>query len=131
MIYDKKTNTIREKATMEAPEFKGDYFLHYGPQKQYEQHISSLKSYPCHHSCKELWEDGEDYKEGEDYELHDIPFDYCEQDGTKFGEGVTTYAVPIQEESEDELKLWMEAYAMLDHFGEEETMKHFTIKRKV
>lgn len=38
---------------------------------------------------------------------------------------------PIQEESEDELKLWMEAYAMLDEHGEQETMKHFTIKRKV
>jgi hypothetical protein len=28
----------------EQPEFKGDYFLHYGPQKQYEAAVEAAKA---------------------------------------------------------------------------------------
>lgn len=45
-IWRIEGNELVEQPTMKQPEFKGDYFLHYGPQKQYDSHIASLRRYP-------------------------------------------------------------------------------------
>lgn len=137
MIYDKKTNTIREKEwphpdTIETIQhLKGSYY--YDKRlEEYELHLSSLKSYPCHPSCKELWEGNREVIEGKDYEL--IPLEVI---AGNFNKIFACPITPIQEESEDEV--WQDVIKVVEtnqflstkYKEVTDTLKQsFTIKRK-
>lgn len=71
--YNKQSNSLQEQATMPQP--PSMVFNNEGipddPQKNYEYmvHVQSLRSIPCHSSCLELWQDGQEYEKDKDYKL--------------------------------------------------------------
>lgn len=70
------------KAEMERPVFKGDYFLRYGPQREWEEYIKSLPRIPIQGEHK--WEVWQEVKEGKDFYLMDTDKWYwckCEKCG--------------------------------------------------
>lgn len=117
MIYDKKTNKIIEKAVINA--VTGDI------PDNLNAAINNPATYPCHPSCKELWEDVAEKIEGVDYTLQKVDKDNEQT--------IIIIAYPIQEESEDEL--WRECFKIFNDLypvnAIETLRKSFTIKRKV
>ncbi len=137
-IYHASENVIREKTTRTEP-----YKSYFNTRKSgvdmnsysdaldnYNQHIASLKSYPCHISCKEVWKDGEDVtgKYGLKEENAGVT-----DDGQNYITHLTAYPLTTQSESEDEL--WDEALEIsIKTPSYEETKRQwkqsFTISRK-
>lgn len=122
-------------------------------KKEYEAHIASLKEYPCHSSCREVWEDGKEVVEGKDYELqwwcnnHDtlngvdtFIYPYKGNEQHKGCNSCRVIAYPLQqEESEDEHIYHTVTRIVLNNYndenisydeGIEKLKKSFTIKRK-
>lgn len=130
-IYHKQDNVIMEAATMERPH-PNDYNDHKGhyldDMQDYKNYTASLKSIPCHPSCKTLWEDGKEVEELKDY-------DY--QPDCNKGRGAPFIAFPkTKQESEDEL--WKEVMGIVfnNYYSNNypsssvnELKQQFTIKR--
>lgn len=137
--YYKEENVIKEVASMEQPAppdlplSSNEGLRFYVALEDYEQHIKSLKSFPCHESCVELWNDGKEVSEGVDFEIKN------------YRTAVDEYlqiAYPLtkpETEDEDEDELWLEAEKRLwedtsldtwdANEATEELKKHYSIKR--
>lgn len=126
--YYKEENVIKEVASMEEP----SGILNYRSDEEfnnhkfsYKKHIASLKSFPCHESCKELWNDEKEVSEGDDFIFQHKP-----------NGDVKVLPIP---ETEDEDGLWEEVnrniFVNTDITIEaiykitDELKKHYSVKR--
>lgn len=108
--YDAKQNVLVELPWMEKPEdefYLGRHLIESLERDRaaYNAHLASLRTIPCHLSCKEVFIHDCDYQEGKDYRLQDDPCPYFDDinDPVEY----TTYAYPVVAQvSEDDL--WRE-----------------------
>ncbi len=133
-IFNKPQLKIKEKATMQEPDelylrrtygnFWNDYYLE--ESKEWEAHLKQLREHPCHPSCADVWEEGEEVKEGDDFELRRVPEEFA---CIAIHEYIA-YPLPKQESEDD---IWEEV-EKLHHAACAEMFNQlknsFTIKRK-
>lgn len=72
--YNAKTNTFRELPEMEKPDdiLQDGFFdsTYEKEMQEYRNHLASLRTIPCHESCRSVFKDQEVYEEGKDYKLY-------------------------------------------------------------
>lgn len=91
--YNKAENKIVEVASIGQP--ASMYFDNAGtidnPEKniKYLLHIAALKSYPCHPSCIDIWEDGKEVEQDKDFQFEQ----WCNNKSTL--NGVDTFIIKI------------------------------------
>lgn len=146
--YYKEENVIKEVASVGMPDvayeslslFGQLYNYYFVKWQDYNKHIASLKSFDCHESCKELWEDGKEVSEGVDFEIKNIVDIMGVSDWLLDGfpaHKMIAYPL-IKPETKDELwegvfKIYTEVY-FNEPFNSieklyEELKKHYSIKR--
>jgi hypothetical protein len=107
--YNAAKHAVVEQATMEEPVLHKDALSSYNiKMSEYQQHLSSLKSYPVQGSVD--WKDGQEVEEGKDFEIKDInaSIDASEWALKKFP-GPEYAAYPLQQvESEDDYDRYIE-----------------------
>ena len=75
-IYSKESNTIKEKAWIDKPQEPYIHEVWVGvidmgefetQLEHYNQHIASLKEFPCDESCRNVWCDGQEVQLQKDF----------------------------------------------------------------
>lgn len=119
--YNKQANKLIEQASMVKPK-PGRCFPE--TYDKYNAHIASLRQIDCSPQCREVWEDGQEVKEGE-FEINDngieclaVPFGYA------------AYPIHQEQESEDEipkefLDYIKEAWNKIKYEGEVKTFPKY------
>ncbi|HRP30491.1 MAG TPA: hypothetical protein PKV73_01300 [Agriterribacter sp.] len=93
-MYIVVSETEIVKAEMERPVFKGDYFLHYGPQLEWEEYIKSLPRIPI--QGKHNWKVWQEVGEGKDFRFGLSDYTHFNLD-TGREEGRPPVAIPIEQ----------------------------------
>ena len=112
--YNKAENKIVQVASIEHPNkmfyMASDEDFWNKDVSDYEEHIASLKTFPCHSSCIDIWEDGKEVEQDKDFELLPCCDFMC--DGTCVMHHSTLIATPTPPVvNEDEV--WREATNIL------------------
>lgn len=149
-IYSAEDNTLKEQPAMEKPEqplkaiYRRQLQPYYEDMREYDRriteynaHIASLRTLPCHPSAKSVWKEGDVLTQNKDYNLYKI----CAVPGGCFDDlacgTCEVQAWPVKIKSEDEL--WREVIISVNDGAKQEyswgtiiaeLKEKFTITRK-
>lgn len=72
--YSKERNEIRELPTMEMPLTASFQLMTFYQRanREYEEHLTSLRTILCSPEAKQIWEDGREVEEGKDFKIEDV-----------------------------------------------------------